>query len=326
MAEVVVSNSGGQVAVVAEVDEAPLIQDVKTFEELVRLEVQTEREGGVMPLLRRSKLARTSGPRCCRKERMVEGKSTKAKKLGMLWRCRTCRKTLSLFKNSFFEGTHLTALGLLKAAFLYVRKCNESKIREMMSGCPSAPGLANFVQTLRDIMSRDLEYKLMKKGLGGPGKPVVVDETVLTAAEKYGRAQSNEKCWVTGIYDVEAKVGILLFMIDSSREEGMSKIIGQVEEGSNVYLKNYGECPALESGAIKNVIASKNLTFSAPDVVMSNTIKCYFSRLKTFLRIRNSKKLSLVPSYLDEFMWCERHRGREWRGFIEAIQDAYPVR
>lgn len=299
------------------------LSDIKTYEGLIRLEMMYETPDALKEFLRQNRLIRKTGKKCCRQRRMSEGAYGRDRLFGRIWRCHVCKNTEGLLKGSFFANTHLTPFVILNMAYTYVAGLNIGTMYEIVEDMPASTAVTDWAQYFRDVMSKEVIRETVGK-VGGPGKLVVVDETVL-AKRKYhrGRPVARETCWVFGIYDVESKQGTLEFIQNRSRDEMIPKILAKVEPGSVIHTDDHRSYASLAAHGYTHKTVNHSQTFKALDGTHTNHVEGYFSRMKAFLRKRSTKKLDMIPGYLDEFMWLERHRGTKWKDFIAAIQRQY---
>ena len=71
-----------------------------------------------------------------------------------------------------------------------------------------------------------------------------------------------------------------------------------------------------------------SLEFVAADRTHTQNIESYWQRVKGKLKRMKGCHAHQLASYLDEFMWCERHGHRTRMAFVNIMQDIanqYPV-
>ena len=304
------------------------ISSVKSYEGLIRLELRADTPDDLKQLLRSDGLIRSIGKRCCRSRRMTEGAYGRDPIFFKRWRCGVCKGIENFLTGSLFESCHLKPFVVLKMAYAYVHLgLNRNMIRDVMEDPPSAAVLTVWLQKFRDIMSKEV-FKETTGKFGGPGKLVVIDETVL-AKRKYHHAQGQPSaratCLVLGIYDVEKKEGTLQFLQSRTCDEVLPKILSAVEVGSVIHTDERATYASLPAHGYVHRTVSHSETFKAHDGTHINHVLSYFGRAKNFLRKRNAGRLGFIPSYLDEFMWTEKHRNTRWRDFIAAVRRQHRV-
>lgn len=301
------------------------IKNVKSIQGLSNIEHETENQEDLEQLLKDNRLIRRVGKRCCRNRRMTLGQYARDRMFGKVWRCSVCRKTERLFKGSFFEGTHLTPFSILYMAFAYVvLKLNGVDIKHILDNPPNITTVTDWLQFFRDVMSKEVQHETRNLRIGGPGKTVVIDETALSK-RKYnrGRPVGRATCWVLGMYDVETKTGTMLHIQNRSAGEILPKIQQNVVAGSTIRTDELRTYHRLTAMGYTHETVNHSQMFVAPDGTHTNHIEGYFSRVKKFLRKRDIRRLDLIPSYLDEFLWRERHPDTLWEDFVRALQRQY---
>lgn len=304
------------------------LSEIKSFEGLVKFESTLDQSPHALKqMLRSNHLIRSQGRRCCRSRRMQEGALGREPIFGRVWRCTVCRKTESFLKDSYFEQSHLPPFTILKMAYIYVETgIGGDLMRTLLDDPPSNPIIIDWMQFFRDIMSKEVIEETRGK-VGGPGKMIVVDETALSSRKYHrGKPVARETCWVLAVYDVENKQGILEYIDNRSRGEMVPKIVEKVEAGSIICSDQHRSYMSLAAHGYEHRTVNHSETFKARDGTHTNHVEGYFSRLKAFLRRKNVKNVSFIPSYIDEFMWRERHHNSKWSDFLEAVQRQYRVR
>ncbi|XP_043192983.1 uncharacterized protein LOC122365643 [Amphibalanus amphitrite] len=300
------------------------LKEIESFEALVLLSAATDTPEKLKALLQNNRLIRRMGKHCCRSKRMKERVFGLDAVFGKAWGCPKCYKVESFRKASLFDRSHVEPMMILKMAYLYVRQnLNVTDIRSMVSNPPAVATVTDWLQFFRDVMSKNVMEETRGK-IGGPGKLVVVDETVL-GHRRYHRGQpiARETCWVLGMYEVETKTGILEFIPNRKREEIVPRIVSKVELGSEIHTDERRSYASLTAAGYIHKTVNHSQTFMAPDGTHTNHVLAYFSRVKQLLRRKNVKGVDRISSYLDEFMWRERHKDSLWPDFIAAIQRRY---
>ena len=104
---------------------------------------------------------------------------------GYMLRCPGCRRKKSTSKDSFFDGSHLTLAKILALMYFWRRRQVSPRPRSM-SECRQQ----QWYQYFRDICS----WKLLRTpaSLGGQGKIVQIDESVMVKAKYHRGRQLRE--------------------------------------------------------------------------------------------------------------------------------------
>ena len=300
------------------------LADVKNYEDLIRAEVELEDGEELLQLLRENGLVKRRGRRCCNRP-MREAPYGKSRLFGKAWRCSVCYKTKQIMVGSFFENSKLHPLTILKVAYSYlVVGLSHKAMSVMMRNTPVKNNLTDWMQFCRDVLSKDLIRELENEKLGGPGKIVVVDETAL-AKRKYqrGRMKARETIWVLGMYDVEKKVGLLVWIPNRSHEGIIPKIEENVEPGTKIITDELRTYRCLAARGYQHRTVNHSREFVGADGTHTNHIEAYFSRMKRFMKRRDVRVPSSIPGYIDEFLWMERHQTDIWPSFLRAVKRQY---
>ena len=128
---------------------------------------------------------------------------------GFYFRCtvRSCRKEISVRKDTNFEGSHLSIATIVQFIYFWCRdsvKQDELQFQLEIGGSDTIVDWKNFCH---DIC---LEYFLRNPAvIGGPGHTVEIYECLLVRRKYNVRHQVDEQ-WVFGGYDVVDKVGFMV--------------------------------------------------------------------------------------------------------------------
>ena len=293
------------------------LQDVTSYDELAHCENEMMDDSDqLLELLRNNCLLKRRGRMClnCHR-RMKERPYGRDLRYGKVWKCTRCGKTVGLTAGSFFESSKLHPFTILKLAYAYlVLEVNRSALTLLLTKAPTVISIAEWMQSCRDVLSKDLKRELRDGKMGGPGKVIVIDEAALRKRLSHqGKQMTRGSFWLLGIYDVENSVGIVERIEYRSHECIIPIIEKHVAKDSEVVTDELKVYSCLEHrGYTHGAVGS-----------YSNHIKGYFGRVKTFLKKRDVRKLESVSTYLEEFMWKERHRGNIWEDFLSAVKRQY---
>ena len=133
---------------------------------------------------------------------------------------------------------------------------------------------------------------------------------------------ARETIWVLGMYDVDAKLGQLVWIENRSHQAIIPKIEQYVAVGSEILTDELRTYQCLADRGYQHRTVNHSQEFVSADGTHTNHIEGYFSRMKKFLRRRNVLSPRNIPAYMDEFMWMDRHPDI-WADFIHALQRQY---
>ena len=126
---------------------------------------------------------------------------------GYRWRCRRCRKTLSIRHQSFLAQLRLTLQKLVLVIYCWSIGMSVSTAK-IMIGISETTVVDCFNFLREECATKLISLPQVDKQLGGPGVIVEVDESVLVK-KKYHRGawKAQHQQWLFGMYDREAHVG-----------------------------------------------------------------------------------------------------------------------
>lgn len=110
------------------------------------------------------------------------------------FRCcnKKCRKSESIFKDSFFAQNHISCNHVLLISYLWLCKSSRDTILFMTGHSPNT--VTNFLNYLRELIISTLEDEVTK--IGGDNIIVEIDESKF-GRRKYHRGRRVEGVWVS---------------------------------------------------------------------------------------------------------------------------------
>ena len=116
-----------------------------------------------------------------------------------------------------------------------------------------------------------------------------------------------EQRWVSGAYDCNRKIGMLALVDDRSAETLLPIISSWCLEGTTIHSDGWPAYSRLgEMGFDHRVVVHEQYYVDPETGVHTNNVENYWQRCKRKFKRMYGTKSSLLPSYLDEFMWNER--------------------
>ena len=232
---------------------------------------------------------------------------------GHRWRCpvSTCKKSVSLRSGTFFEQSRLQLRQWIVLMYWWAREypvkdaAEEAEVDEKTA--------IQIYQYCRDLCSWRLLNHDSPMMLGGQGVVVQIDESLFRHKPKNhrGRATSRE-VWVFGLCDTSHSpaLGVMCIVPNRSAQTLLPIIQQHVRTGSVIHSDEwaaYRRVQQLQPVSAHNTV-NHSLHFVDPATgVHTQNIESYWSWVKRRFKRMKGVHQSMMPAYLDEFMWRERH-------------------
>src|SRR5260363_378943 len=229
---------------------------------------------------------------------------------------RDCRKSQSIFTNSWFENARLSVNKIFEIYYLWLLKVPMISMSIYTGSATST--ITNHVNNIRDLMGTQVQ--LHKQKIGGPGIIVEIDETKI-GRNKYHRGKPVQGVWVYGAVERTDQRRIFVTEIPDKKESTLLQIIkDNIEEGSIIYsdcFRSYQNITSKLNFDHKTVNHSEY--FVDPETgVHTNTIEGNWLGIKIGIPNCNRTK-GKIQSYLWEFIW-RRQNNDQWEAMIEAMK------
>lgn len=131
--------------------------------------------------------------------------------------------------------------------------------------------------------------------------------------------------WILGAYDTVLKRGYIQLVEDRSAETLLPIISSWCEPGAIIYTDGWAAYNQLGSLGFRHHSVIHERHFVDPETgVHTNSVESYWQRCKRKLKKMYGTKFTLLPSYLDEFMWNERFGGSffdKWKNTLKCLSD-----
>jgi len=232
-----------------------------------------------------------------------------------------------VLKDSFLEGAKISTAKFLYLVFYWSTKTSlQTTVHHLDISSRTA---VDYYQYLRDICS----WKLINHPiqLGGPGKEVQIDESLLVKAKYHrGRNARRRDSWVFGAYDVAEQMGYITYVAKRDAATLLPIIQRVVAPGSVVISDEWAAYRGIQNlpQNYDHRTVNHSQNFVNPITgAHTNNVESYWKRAKAVFKRMNGTSKDMVPSYLDEFMWRERF-GRTMNlayiNILRHIADRYP--
>lgn len=251
------------------------------------------------------------------------------------WRCpaESCKKSVGLRDGTFFAKSHLTLQQWMLLLHWWIREypvkdaAEEAKISERSA--------IQIYQYFRDICSWRILNNDAPLMLGGPGVIVQIDEslfrhkpkvnvwtsepslglmwTIVNSLFQHHRGRpTSQPVWVFGMCDTSQTPALGVMEIVQNRcASTLLPIMQQhLHSGTVVHSDEWSAYRQAQqlSQVTQHGVVNHSLHFVDPVTgVHTQNVESYWNRVKTKFKRMRGMHQSMLPSYLDEFMWRERH-------------------
>jgi transposase-like protein len=240
---------------------------------------------------------------------------------GYFMNCYACKKKQSVRAGSFLTKSKLSIKQLLLLIYLWVMKMPVKQTSVMLG--LSQNTVVDWNNMIREICSAKFVRETNPQ-LGGPGKIVQIDESVIYKP-KYnrGHAMNEPAKWIFAMYDVEKKIGAIEFVENRSADVLLPIITKYVLPGTEIHSDQWAAYGGIASLPVYPPYTHKTVNhkrhFKDPSTgVHTNNVEAYWSSIKRRFKSLNGTSRMLTASYLDEHMYRERF-GRTHIEMFDAI-------
>ena len=190
------------------------------------------------------------------------------------WRCqrKSCRTSISIFKNTIFHGIKISISQILQLIFCYSTNC---KLKFTMEMCDvSKPTAISWYQ----IFNRIGILAVMNDRnnmIGGEGMTVEIDEThIFKRKYNVGRILVSQSVWVIGGICRETKNVFLKVSTVRNRQTLMKIISDNVQPGTRIITDCWCGYSRLNDIGFNHFTVNHRYNFLSPDdpTIHTNTI------------------------------------------------------
>jgi transposase-like protein len=186
--------------------------------------------------------------------------------------------------------------------------------------------VTDWYSFLRAVCSDDLLRHPVV--LGGPGRTVAIDESVI-ARRKPGNRQGRpvKEQWVFGAVDLTTKEFLIELVPRRDALTLIPVIQRMVLPGTTIWSDEWAAYNGLPGVGYPHQTVNHSQRFVDPVTgCQTNNIEARWNACKSKFKARFGVPRDSLPSYLDEYLWRSR-RSKEavFNDIIEAIKVKYPV-
>jgi transposase-like protein len=228
-----------------------------------------------------------------------------------LFRCNNikCRKTISIFKNTFFSKHHLACNDTILIGYFWLSKANYTTISSITKFSPNT--IVKYLKTFQKLIINTLtsdDYLL-----GGKHVIVEIDES---------KFKKDTNSWVVGFVERSKAKKCFFVLVEDRCNQTLKNIIKKhVRIGSTIYTDSWRGYQGLEELGYRHVRVnhSKENLRQKIRKIHTLTIEGTWRGIKMNLNERNRNR-NVINDHLMEFVWRRKHRDNLWQSFLEALK------
>ena len=257
------------------------------------------------------------------------------------WRCtrkRGCGKERGYLVGTWYEGTHLTLKEVFQLSYFFARQTHtQDEIQfDMQRDNSTDIGSATIAQWKHFYREVCMEYFIKNSVvIGGEGKVVEIDETVITK-RKYHRGQLRaEEQWFFGGVERGNSTNCFLVPVERRNAETLLPLIARfIKQGSTVISDGWAAYGGIDrirmlqtnETAYSHFVVNHSENFVDPETgAHTQTIEGTWAQFKSRHKEERGTARNLFVSYLYQFMWRKRFAGRDALYHLwSQIAQAYP--
>lgn len=232
------------------------------------------------------------------------------------WKCGACHAERGYLTGTLFEGSHLSLKDIFQLSYYWCRQTHtqEEIIFDMQrwGSAISRMSITGWNKLFREICINFFVTNPIK--IGGPGKVVEVDETVITK-RKYnrGRLVANQQ-WVFG--GVERGTGhCFLVPIERKDADTLLPIITEhILPETTIMSDSWAAYGGIERLGcfFRHLTVNHSVNFVDPDTgAHTQTIEGTWSHFKARHKEERGTSRALFGSYVTQFVWRKHFKGHD---------------
>ena len=227
-----------------------------------------------------------------------------------------CRKSVSIFKDSFFAKNHIDCNKAMMIGYLWLCKSSYTSIRMITGHSPGT--ISSYMRFFREMVIDTLRDSCQK--IGGKGIVVEIDESKFGKRKNY-RGRRVDGVWVIGGVEKTSEKRCFLKKVKKRDWDTIQKVIKRyVKKGSIVGTDCWPGYDKLRKSGVFHETVNHSKHFKDPDSgVHINTIEGTWNGIKLQISPRNRNKC-LIEGHLFEFIWRRSNKGNLWEAFIDALR------
>ena len=235
-----------------------------------------------------------------------------------LYRCikRQCRKSVSIFKDSFFAKNRLTCSDIMLIGYLWLCKNRHTSIVKITGHPPKT--ITSYMNFFRELIVDTLEDD--NHVIGGEGIIVEIDESKF-GKRKYYRGRRVDGVWILGGIERTNEKRCFVKVVQDRTAETLHDVISRhVAPGSIIHTDLWrGYLGITELNMIHRTVNHSEHFMDPETGVHTNTIEGFWNGLKIQIPPRNRTK-NAITNHLLECIWRKKNKNDLWNSFLYALK------
>jgi transposase-like protein len=236
---------------------------------------------------------------------------------GKLFHCcsRKCRKSISVFNNSFFSKVKIPINKLLQLGYFWLGGSGRDEIVRF-TGCVDKT-VTNYMRYFRQLVISSLDSDDIM--VGGEGVEVELDESKF-GKRKYHRGHRVDGAWVFGGVERTPERKVFAEVVNDRSAATLLEIISRhVLPGTILLTDCWRGYANLSNEGFLHHNVNHSITFVSESGVHTNTIEGTWNGIKMKIPPRNRTRDEL-PDLLLEQVWRRKNMEDLWGGLIRSFQ------
>lgn len=235
-----------------------------------------------------------------------------------LYRCinRQCRKSISIFKDSFFAKNHIKCSDALLIGYFWLCKSTYTNIINITGH--SSHTITNFMKYFRQLVINTLDND--ETIIGGSDIIVEIDESKF-GKRKYNQGHKVDGVWIVGGIERTSEKKCFVEIVSNRTAETLLEVISRhVMPGSIIYTDMWKGYQGIEKLNMTHSTVNHSQNFVDPNTgTHTNMIEGLWNGLKLRIPPRNRNK-DTIEDHLFEFIWRRNNSNNLWDGFFHALK------
>ena len=249
---------------------------------------------------------------------------------GYYWRCmkKACenfRKGKSIRTGSVFEKSKVPLRTWIHLMYLWAEGVQLKQACSLAS-VSKPTGVACF-SFFRSVCVTYFQHHPIR--LGGPQIVVECDESAFAHKVKYHRGRGPaQTVWVFGLADRSVKPALTYMEVVEKRDANtLLPIIKKVvRPGTIIHSDEWRSYCRIQELGFEHRTVNHSVSFINPtNGVHTQTIESNWNRKKSFIKSMRGCRRDLLTSYLNQFMWFERHSTNSFDSLCNQIAMQHKV-